>query len=294
MKTGKHLEGEAKYWDRFEEQSSRYGIPIWVDYQKADTKEIPFINFSTNPVVDKLYLGKVKDLVIKKAGVGKILDLGCGAGWLSLELARKGGKVIGIDISKKRIEIAKKYAKKEGIKIDYLVGDIEDCSWESNNTYDAIINWNSFHHTKDPQKILASVRKSLKKNGIFISWDHLGDNFIVKVASKFASIIPGYYKLKVKSLGSVHSEGEGIADLRITKEVVSPIMKVTEYKEYFIFVHLIPSLYKFLLVRMRLPIPIFLLKLILPFLLWLDAILAMVVPDNKNYAFLIAKKIKNG
>ncbi len=290
MKTGKHLKGEAKYWDRFEEQVSKYGIPIWVDYQKADTKEIPFINFSTNPVIDRLYLEKVKDLVIKKAGTGKILDLGCGAGWLSLELARKGGKVIGIDISQKRIEIAKKYAKKESIKIDYLVGDIEDCSWESNNTYDAIINWNTLHHTKDPQKILVSVRKSLKKSGIFISWDHLGDNFIIKIASKFASLIPGYYKSKVKSLGSIHSEGEGIADLRITKKVVSPIMEVTEYKEYFIFVHLIPPIYKFLLVRVGVPIPIFLLKAILPPLVWLDNILSRIIGGNKNYAFLIARK----
>ncbi|MDO8638513.1 MAG: methyltransferase domain-containing protein [Candidatus Daviesbacteria bacterium] len=288
----KHLKGEAKYWDKFEDEVSKYGIPIWIDYQKANIKEIPFINFSTNPLIDRLYLGEVKDMVIKKAGKGKILDLGCGAGWLCLELARNGAQVKGIDISKKRIQIAKRYAKREGIIIDYSIGNIDDCSWESNNKYSVIVNWNSLHHSKNPQKILKSIKKSLKKGGIFISWDHLGDNFIINLAAKCASLIPGYYKLKVKSLGSIHSEGEGITDVRITKDIVNPIIKVTEYREYFIFIHLIPSMYKFLF-RIGIPTPLFLVKVILQVATWLDKQLAKILPGGKNYAFLVAKKGKN-
>ena len=48
-----------------------------------------------------------------------VLDLGCGEGYLSRELVRKGAHVIGIDISEKLIEIAKEKSLKEFLKIDY-------------------------------------------------------------------------------------------------------------------------------------------------------------------------------
>ena len=42
-----------------------------------------------------------------------ILDIGCGGGLISEPLTRLGGKVTGIDASKKNIEVAKIHAKKK-------------------------------------------------------------------------------------------------------------------------------------------------------------------------------------
>lgn len=53
-----------------------------------------------------------------------ILDLGCGTGRNSNYLAEKGNKVIGIEIAKTALEIAKSRAKEAGVEVDYRLGDI--------------------------------------------------------------------------------------------------------------------------------------------------------------------------
>ena len=48
-----------------------------------------------------------------------ILDIGCGGGLLSEPLAKLGADVVGIDASKKNIDIAKHHLKKSNLKIKY-------------------------------------------------------------------------------------------------------------------------------------------------------------------------------
>lgn len=45
----------------------------------------------------------------------KILDVGCGSGRMSVELAKRGAKLTGIDFSQKMIDMAKAMAEKEGV-----------------------------------------------------------------------------------------------------------------------------------------------------------------------------------
>ena len=63
---------------------------------------------------------------------GKIVaDLGCGTGILGIGAKIMGAKkVLGIDIDKEAIEIAKENAKKMEVKIDFIVGDIENFNVE--------------------------------------------------------------------------------------------------------------------------------------------------------------------
>jgi 2-polyprenyl-3-methyl-5-hydroxy-6-metoxy-1,4-benzoquinol methylase len=53
----------------------------------------------------------------------RILDIGCGTGRHSLELARRGYKVTGIDLSGSMISKARTRAKKENLEIDFQVKD---------------------------------------------------------------------------------------------------------------------------------------------------------------------------
>jgi SAM-dependent methyltransferase len=56
----------------------------------------------------------------------RILDIGCGTGRHSLELARRGYNVTGFDLSPSMIEKARLLAKKENLKIDFQVRDARD------------------------------------------------------------------------------------------------------------------------------------------------------------------------
>jgi 2-polyprenyl-3-methyl-5-hydroxy-6-metoxy-1,4-benzoquinol methylase len=57
-------------------------------------------------------------------GPGKrIIDLGCGPGLYTNRLARTGASVTGIDLSPRSIEYAREAAKREGVKVDHVLGD---------------------------------------------------------------------------------------------------------------------------------------------------------------------------
>jgi len=84
----------------------------------------------------------------------KILDLGCGNGALTYDAAKKANRVIGIDLSKKNIQIANAKYGRENIK--YIVGDAtKDLSSEK---FDAIILSNVLEHIEDRLAFLESIK----------------------------------------------------------------------------------------------------------------------------------------
>ena len=70
----------------------------------------------------------------------KVLDVACGTGDFTIEIARKvadGSKVTGIDISEGMLAVGREKVKKAGLDIDMLVGDCEALPY-GDNTFDRI------------------------------------------------------------------------------------------------------------------------------------------------------------
>ena len=98
----------------------------------------------------------------------KILDIGCGGGILSEELSKMGGKVTGIDSSKKSINIAKKHAKEQGLEIEYINGSILDAS--SLGNYDCVVCFEMIEHIHEPKKLIEKIGTiTQKKSQLFMS-----------------------------------------------------------------------------------------------------------------------------
>ncbi len=57
---------------------------------------------------------------------GRALDLGCGTGYWSLQLARRGWEVTGIDIVPKALRAARARARKAEVEVKFLEGSITD------------------------------------------------------------------------------------------------------------------------------------------------------------------------
>jgi len=53
----------------------------------------------------------------------KIIDIGCGTGRHSIELAKRGYKVTGIDLSESQLERAKEKTKAQNLQIDFQKHD---------------------------------------------------------------------------------------------------------------------------------------------------------------------------
>ncbi len=100
-----------------------------------------------------------------------ILDIGCGVGRHSLELARRGYQTTGIDISDGFIEVAQMVAQKENLRANFYVQDARELEFE--NTFDAAICLceGAFGLAGDEaghRKILKNIYQSLKPNSTFI------------------------------------------------------------------------------------------------------------------------------
>ena len=98
----------------------------------------------------------------------RILDAGCGAGWLSRFIARAGYSVLGMDCSSEAIELARGYEHfaNEG-DVTFEVGDFEQCDFTEE--FDAIIFYAALHHTQDLEASLHCAYKALKTGGIMLA-----------------------------------------------------------------------------------------------------------------------------
>lgn len=117
---------------------------------------------------------------------GKVLDVGCGTGRISIELAKQGYEVVGIDISPKYIELAKAKASESGVegKVKFILCDarlIEQCIKER-GSFDAVIFvWSSiigYYSEEDDVKILSATRRLTKEGGLLIIADSIGKEYL--------------------------------------------------------------------------------------------------------------------
>jgi len=94
-----------------------------------------------------------------------ILDLGCGAGYMSRYFIENGAsKVVACDISQNMIDLAKKEDCKN---IYYKVLPMEDIS-SINEKFDIVFSSLAFHYVKDFDKLISDISNLLKPNGILV------------------------------------------------------------------------------------------------------------------------------
>lgn len=99
-----------------------------------------------------------------------VVDMCCGPGRHSLELARRGFKVTGVDRTSTYLDRAKKSAKAEGLDIEFVHEDMRNFCRE--DAFDGAINfYTSFGYFDDPaddKKVIANIHRSLKANASMI------------------------------------------------------------------------------------------------------------------------------
>ena len=105
-------------------------------------------------------------------GNEKILDIGCGDGKNTVEVAKQltaGGFILGIDKSADMIEFAKKSLLNESSiladKISFQESDVLD--FIDTESYDLIVSFSVLHWIKEQKNVFTTVKNCLKKNGRF-------------------------------------------------------------------------------------------------------------------------------
>lgn len=108
---------------------------------------------------------------LKPHGDERILDLGCGDGVLSQQLAQlvPNGRVVGIDASKGMIDTAKAFEKNN---VSFMQMDIN--TMDFSNEFDIIFSNAALHWILDHSRLLAHTYRALKQGGS-IYWNFAGD-----------------------------------------------------------------------------------------------------------------------
>jgi len=88
-----------------------------------------------------------------------VLDIGCGNGALTFDVAQKAKKVVGIDLSKKNIQLAKEKFSKENI--EYIEGDALSNLPEAK--FDVIILSNVLEHIQNRTEFLTALKNKTNK-----------------------------------------------------------------------------------------------------------------------------------
>ena len=131
-----------------------------------------------DPQIEDHWRGAFTDqtlALLEKMGAQRVLELGCGAGWLALEMARHGLAVDAIDISSERIEIARGYYEERSrherlAPVTQQVANLEIWTPPA-GVYDAVVSFTTLHHIHDKQGLIERCYQALPGGGKLIVFD---------------------------------------------------------------------------------------------------------------------------
>ena len=101
----------------------------------------------------------------KQGSAGRLLEVGCGIGVDSIQLARCGFDVTGVDLTENALTVARRYAEHAGVDVDFRLGNAEGLDFPD-ASFDAVYSFGVLHHTPDIEAAVGEVRRVLKPSGV--------------------------------------------------------------------------------------------------------------------------------
>lgn len=139
------------YEELFENYSNKYDEEV---FTQGTTGECDFIEEEVNHLKST-----------------KILDIGCGTGRHSIELAKRGYSVTGVDLSESQLGRAKEKAKEQGQEVDFQLSDARNLNFVQEFDLVIMLCEGAFPLMETDEmnfKILENAAKSLKSEGKLI------------------------------------------------------------------------------------------------------------------------------
>lgn len=107
----------------------------------------------------------------------QLLDVGCGAGQLSLIAARAGARVTGCDIAENWLAQARRSAAAEGLTVVFEPGDAEALPY-GDTTFDAVVSLIGAMFAPRPELVAAELTRVCRPGGIIAMANWTGPGFV--------------------------------------------------------------------------------------------------------------------
>ena len=148
------LEKEAQFWDLQEDR---------IDSLYARPHDWRFVPELAEIIIAPRIKTFLRIIDAHRDQFRSLIDVGCGNGWICHALAKRGIYSIGIDLSPKKIETAKRMAAEQGVadRCEFHAGDI--MAWRPREKVDLLTSHGSLHHFPDFANSLDSMVANLLK-----------------------------------------------------------------------------------------------------------------------------------
>ncbi|HWP27381.1 MAG TPA: class I SAM-dependent methyltransferase [Xanthobacteraceae bacterium] len=97
----------------------------------------------------------------------RVLDVGCGNGYVLVQYAKHGAEVYGVDLTEKAIWLTRRRFQLAGLKGDFRLTDGDNLPY-SNAMFDIACSMGVLHHVEDPLPMIEEMHRVLKPGGRII------------------------------------------------------------------------------------------------------------------------------
>lgn len=97
----------------------------------------------------------------------RVLDLGCGGGFMAEALHARGATAVGVDPSTGAVAAARRHAQASGLEIDYLVAKGEALPFAA-AAFHIVVCVDVLEHVESLDRVLSEVRRVLRPGGLFL------------------------------------------------------------------------------------------------------------------------------
>ena len=139
------------------------------------------------------------DYIESRAGLAgrQVIDVGCGGGLLAEGMARRGGRVLGIDLATEALAVARLHALETGIAVEYRQVAVEALAEAEPASCDLVTCLEMLEHVPDPAAVVAALARLVRPGG------HVVCSTINRNAKSFAlAIVGAEYVMRLLPMGT--------------------------------------------------------------------------------------------
>jgi 2-polyprenyl-6-hydroxyphenyl methylase / 3-demethylubiquinone-9 3-methyltransferase len=137
---------------------------LWWDEERSGALNL--LRFVMNPVRTAYFRRAIEHTRASGGTWQKVLDVGCGGGYLSEEFAKLGFDVTGVDPAQESLECARRHAEQAALPIAYVSGSGEQLPFDD-ASFDIVLCCDVLEHVDSPGRVLGEIARVLRPDGLF-------------------------------------------------------------------------------------------------------------------------------
>jgi len=190
-------------------------------YERFEENRWPWFNENLDPDIEEFIVASGNEPL-------DILDLGTCSGSQGIELAKRGHRVVGTDVSETALAQAESAAGREvGLTIEFLIDDITD-SRLAENQFDLVLDRGCYHSicVFQHHEYVTGIRRVLRPGGILLLKTMSSDEqrFVAydRIGNKSVQMPYHFSREKLEELLSPHFEVQAIRESFFYSKFVDP------------------------------------------------------------------------